>query len=894
MLGKNAGTTPQSGSMLLEAVIVLGMIATFTPLLYKHVADRRADIENINRANTLIYLQQKTENFLKDPANITALVGELGHNQHKEIYPSELGIGDNFDVRYIIGIRREDEQNKPVLKAMIIDTVNTGSDLRAARVAELIGVSAGIYTAVDPDAAWGINGLWSEPLERYFNTTNIPTGAVAVTTEYNKEKYRVNISDILVDSDLDLGEFDLTAEQINAINIAAQNGTIGELIATTEVASPKLVSSGSICFRKNGEEDCIDSWEGLGGQDSSDLMLVQMCNSGLTEMCMLAFAKDLNTSCSKVDAVYDQFGATYPTPKIYTLTYGTGGTYGGEIRVKCEGTSFVVENISTSTLTNTVEQVGDTAFGITQPGWYQVTLMGEAGWTSGNTDVGSGGILIANKNFAADAIITIKGVKGNVYNSNSRPGAGVLFWDTLDTPGAPILGAGGGRAANTSGSGIIGGSTNVSGFLNGYGWNESLGGNTTICSDTTCGSAAADGGSWYNGGNYAYGGSGSSQSECYAAGYSSCITIMGGNATNSGSPYVSYLNSKYGNWGTNPLTGGKGYASIVYCGTSEADCPVACGSDNDCPSNTPYCSNGICTTTQSCTTSSDCTVASHPYCVSNICSATCTANSQCPSATPYCFAGLCSSEQPCLIASNCPSSKPYCNSGACSTTQILTCGSTNGILETATWVAGWANCTSCPVGQFKKYQAWQDSGLGICAYPVTYTAGCVSIPALNSYTTLPTGIYHTGSSCGTISNAKMWRRQVNITCNGKNEEWDLVGPFIEWWEAQEVCAKLGKTLPVNKDILTGGCSEGARWSLIKNATAVGTGQTLTAVSGISTISSWDSSTGNTTSSYHLIYTNQGGANSCDVWHVSLATGDPSYYHRSPAYYYSYALCGPAN
>ena len=94
------GITPeQKGSLLLEAIIVLGMVATFTPLLYKHVADRRADIENINRANILLFLQQKTEEYLKDPDNVTALVDELGHNQHKEIYPSELGVGDNFNRR---------------------------------------------------------------------------------------------------------------------------------------------------------------------------------------------------------------------------------------------------------------------------------------------------------------------------------------------------------------------------------------------------------------------------------------------------------------------------------------------------------------------------------------------------------------------------------------------------------------------------------------------------------------------------------------------------------------------------------------------------------------------------------------------------------------------------
>ena len=47
--GKNASTRPQSGSMLLEAVIVLGMIATFTPLLYKHIFNRKDNVMTIRR-----------------------------------------------------------------------------------------------------------------------------------------------------------------------------------------------------------------------------------------------------------------------------------------------------------------------------------------------------------------------------------------------------------------------------------------------------------------------------------------------------------------------------------------------------------------------------------------------------------------------------------------------------------------------------------------------------------------------------------------------------------------------------------------------------------------------------------------------------------------------------
>ena len=213
-------------------------------------------------------------------------------------------------------------------------------------------------------------------------------------------------------------------------------------------------------------------------------------------------------------------------------------------------------------------------------------------------------------------------------------------------------------------------------------------------------------------------------------------------------------------------------------------------------------------------------------------------------------------------------------------------------METRSWVAYWANCTSCPAGQFKKYQTWGDTG--VCAYPVAHSAGCVNIPALNSYTTAPTAKYVTLNNWITISNANMWHRQVNITCNGKSEEWDLVGPFLEWWEAQEVCAKLGKTLPANRAALTGGCSEGARWSLIKNATAVGTGQTLTAVSGISTTDSWNSSTGNTTSSYHWIFTQENYGKPCHVRSINLAAGGENADWRNHAIYNRYALCGPAN
>ena len=483
-------------------------------------------------------------------------------------------------------------------------------------------------------------------------------------------------------------------------------------------------------------------------------------------------------------------------------------------------TVYEAKNISTSTLSSTVQEVG--SYTIPVAGNYQIKLMGETGLdyreSMSYASWAAGGILTTNAYYDANTLITLKGIKGYLYGSQVWGGAGVALWDTVNTTGAPKLVAGGGAAAG-SGGGYNGGK-NTATNSSGYSWDGTVGTNTTYCASVGCNVGAVGGRWWYTAGSRGgYGGTG------YCDSSYTCTTVAGGNASSDGSAYFAF--DGYGNWGDNTLTGGKGYASITYCG---------------------------------------------------------------PDAESFCSTYPCDTTKTCLIANDCPSNKPYCNNGECSATQILTCDSTD-TMPTDTWIAGWANCTSCPAGQFKKYQSHGENGSN-CAYPVTSTAGCVNIPAVNSYTTMPTASYQI-TSYTVLSNVNMWHRQVNITCNGKNEEWDLIGPFISWWESQEICAKLGKTLPASTAVLTGGCSEGARWSLIKNATAVGTGQTLTAVSGISTTDSWNSSTGNTTSSNHWIYTNQDWGDSCRVWFVPLAIGGTGYGKRSNAHHYIYALCGPA-
>ena len=55
----------QIGSITVEAIVMLGLIAALTPVLYKHVADRRQDIDNINEANTLLLLKNAATEYIE-------------------------------------------------------------------------------------------------------------------------------------------------------------------------------------------------------------------------------------------------------------------------------------------------------------------------------------------------------------------------------------------------------------------------------------------------------------------------------------------------------------------------------------------------------------------------------------------------------------------------------------------------------------------------------------------------------------------------------------------------------------------------------------------------------------------------------------------------------------
>ena len=262
--------TKQQGSITVEAIVMLGLIAALTPILYKHVAERREDIDNINEANTMLLLKNTTTEYIEANKDTLAVGTRL-------IDPTDIGIDISG---YKIGIRK-DSSGK--VSAMIAATEGR-NDIKAAKVASLLGVSAGIYSAQDSSKAWGINGIWAENISSY-GFTSMPTGIPVVTTTYDKE-----------------AEAGLNEDQLKDF---IENNTFAKF-SVAELYSDKICLQG----------ECIVKWEDAVYDPIQSIIL---CNGGDNKHCKKAFENNLNTSCAAIAQTYKENEGKAPTG-FYTLT----------------------------------------------------------------------------------------------------------------------------------------------------------------------------------------------------------------------------------------------------------------------------------------------------------------------------------------------------------------------------------------------------------------------------------------------------------------------------------------------------------------------------------------------------------------------------------------------
>lgn len=261
----------EKGSITIELLVMLGLIASLTPILYKQVYDRREDIENINQANTLLLLKTSTKEYIEaNKENIS--IGTMTLN------PIDIGIDISG---YSIGIQKKSDGS---INAMIVAT-DSGTDLKAAKIASLLGVSAGVYSAQDTSKVWGINGIWAENISSY-GFTSLATGVPVVTTIYDKES-----SSTLNEEQLKEFIENTTFEQFTAKQFCIDNPDISE------------------------DRKCLKDWNDI----NHPINIILNCNAGIQSACKKGWNNNLNRSCEEISLAYQNVHSEAPS-KIYKLT----------------------------------------------------------------------------------------------------------------------------------------------------------------------------------------------------------------------------------------------------------------------------------------------------------------------------------------------------------------------------------------------------------------------------------------------------------------------------------------------------------------------------------------------------------------------------------------------
>ena len=312
------------------------------------------------------------------------------------------------------------------------------------------------------------------------------------------------------------------------------------------------------------------------------------------------------------------------------------------------------------------------------------------------------------------------------------------------------------------------------------------------------------------------------------------------------------------------------------CYTSCSVGSTHCASGYYCKSNScvSSCGNYLYDSSRNCYTS--CTVGSTHcksgyYCKSSSCVSSCGKTS-----TGFTIGYLsnrtcCSSSKPAVSSNTCYectgtsqsacATGEVCSGNVCEEDTPDVCTTTSSI-PNSDWLGNAVKCSGCGSSQVQA-RGSNISGYS-CHYPYVSSTTCYRIPSSGSSTSW--------SGRGTVRH-----RTASITCKGRRETWHLIGPYVSWWEAVEVCERLGLHMPPTRTSLTStssstGCNGSARWSLLNSAFSI---------------------SGSTN-----VWTEEDNGDNCSARGVSLYSGNTDYtsrsnYYVSTSYRSRFALCGPA-
>ena len=157
----------QTGSMMIEALAMLTLIAMVTPTLYKKSAERTTELQDINTASQMRTMIKAVDNYTA--SNYEAILEELKKEGADGIgamstdklseylpYGYKFEAVKNFDAPKVV--MQLDEGGNSITSFLVLPGAIPIGDMRASRIASMVGSNGGFID--NEGAAKGVGGVW--------------------------------------------------------------------------------------------------------------------------------------------------------------------------------------------------------------------------------------------------------------------------------------------------------------------------------------------------------------------------------------------------------------------------------------------------------------------------------------------------------------------------------------------------------------------------------------------------------------------------------------------------------------------------------------------------------------------------------------------------------------
>lgn len=218
MLKKINELRAQKGSMMVEAIAMLGLISMVTPVIYKKAAERTNEMQDINAASQVRTIVNAIDNYLRDNYVTITSGGTVTSNAaatDKSVNYGDFNFGasdtdtsaktttpiniEHFrdylplgfkaqgkmfeDFQVVIKQTRDPSGERKALTTVMVAKPNAGnpdmSRIRSSRIASMIGTNGGFY---DGEKATGVQGVWEIEKADLPDGNNIADGSIVATS----------------------------------------------------------------------------------------------------------------------------------------------------------------------------------------------------------------------------------------------------------------------------------------------------------------------------------------------------------------------------------------------------------------------------------------------------------------------------------------------------------------------------------------------------------------------------------------------------------------------------------------------------------------------------------------------------------------------------------------